>query len=203
MTILPVSVLPYIPSVFSPGDRLDFVGDSQTRDDKGRWACGRQECTHVFTDFDVRRLYTDTESLTRFGLPLLAPGFVSDDEPLPGRPVAMGEAPFERDRPYLISGNLLGVFRPTIARDDGPWGTAQGAAAFDGPVRSGDREMALTATGVVWTRERSRFTRAPVTYAFIPAGPPKGDELVDLLSVAVLRAAFSPDYCPRVPRHAV
>lgn len=204
MTSLPVSALPYIPSAFSPGDRLDFAGEFATRDDNGRWICERPECSHdSLTDADVRRLYTSTETLTRFGLPLLAPGEVSDAEPLPGRAVATGEAPFERDRPYLVCGNLLGYFHPITEMDPGPWGTAQGAATFNGPKRPGEHEMTLTATGVVWVRTPSRFGGHLVTYAFIPAEMPSGDDVVDLMSVAVLRAAFPADgYVPRVPRHA-
>ncbi|MER6230918.1 hypothetical protein ABT169_17465 [Streptomyces sp. NPDC001616] len=202
---LPVTALPYIPSVFSPGDRLDFVGDFQTRDDKGRWTCDRPECMHVFTDSDVRRLYTDTESLTRLGLPLLSPAFVPEDKPLPGRPVAVGEAPFERDRPYLTISNLIGGnFHPVTEMKSGPWGVAQGACTFDGTRRPVEYEMTLTATGVVWARGRSLFGGALVTSAFIPAELPSGDDVVNLLAVAVIRAAFPfEDYCPRLSRHTL
>ncbi|MGW0757091.1 hypothetical protein ACWD1Y_11485 [Streptomyces sp. NPDC002814] len=193
MPSLPVSALPYIPSVFSPGDRLTLAGTSQTRDDMGRWTCEQPECSHVFTDADVRRLYTDTESLTWNGLPLIAPAPIAADEPLPGRPVAVGESAFEPDRPYLLAGDLLGNFHPVTDLEPGPWGPAQGASTFSGPRCPGPFEMSLTATGVVWVRTPSRFGGGIVTTALIPAELPSGDDVIALMSVAVIRAAFPED----------
>ncbi|MGA5411512.1 hypothetical protein ACPCSC_30195 [Streptomyces lavendulocolor] len=190
MTVLPVTALPYIPSAFSAGDRLTLAGDSQIRDDQGRWTCVRPECGHVSTDAHVRDLYTDTESLTMWGLPLIAPAPVNADEPLPGRPVAVGEPPFEADRPYLMAGDLLHVFGPVTELEPGPWGIAQGASTFSGPRRPGPFEMSLTATGVVWARKPSRFGGGIVTTALIPAELPTGDDLVTLMSLAVMRAAL-------------
>ncbi|MET9528169.1 hypothetical protein [Streptomyces coeruleorubidus] len=192
MPSLPVSALPYIPSVFSPGDRLTFAGTSQTRDDRGRWTCERPECSHVFTDSDVRRLYTDTGSLALNGLPLIAPAPVKADEPLPGRPVSEGERPIESDRPYLLAGDLSGAFLPLVEQEPGPWGVAQAASSWEaGDARPGGREVTLSASGVMWVRRP--FCGRPWTYALIPAELPTGDDVVALMSVAVMRAAFSED----------
>lgn len=189
MSSLPVSALPYIPSVFSPGDRLTLAGDSQVRDEEGRWTCERPECAHVLTDAEVQRMYTDTTSLMLFGLPLIAPAPVGADEPLPGRPVNPGERAIESDRPYLLAGDLSGGFRPLIDEKRGPWGEAQAASAWEaGPARLSGREVTLTANGVVWVRKP--FCGRPWTYALIPAELPTGDDVVSLMSVAVMCAAL-------------
>lgn len=202
MPILPVSALPYIPSVFSPGDRLTYAGEFHTRDDEGRWMCGKPGCPPV-SDSDMRRLYTDPTFLATAGLPLIAPRAVPDGEPLPGRPVEAGECPFEADRPYLMSGNPLFPFRAIVAMEPGPWGLTQGATTFEGPVCQGWYETTLTATGTVWIRVPSSSGVRQVTSAFVPAELPSGEDVVNLLSVAVLRAAFRADhYAPRVSHSA-
>ncbi|MFD3815207.1 hypothetical protein ACFWRZ_09075 [Streptomyces rubiginosohelvolus] len=200
---LPTSVLPYVPARFVTGDTVSHLTCTLERDSAGLWTCDSCEPRGPITDSSMRTRFVDPVALELFGVPLLAPGFVSDDEPLPGRAVAVGEAPFERDRPYLMSGNLLGHFHPIVATHPGPWGTAQCAVTFSGPLRPGEHEVSLTDTGVVWVRQLSRFDGTRVTYAFIPAELPSDDETADLLTAAVLRAAFPADgYAPRVPRHA-
>lgn len=186
MPSLPVSALPCIPSVFSSGDRLTLAGDPQVRDEQGRWTCERPECAHVLTDAEVRRLYTDTRYLTLFGLPLIAPAPIKADEPLPGRFVAEGESPFEADRPYLMASDKGGRFEG-LTSDPGPWGIAQRAGTPKVPDRPGawTYEMSMTDRGVVWYRAYG------LTVAYIPAERPTGDDVTALMSVAVIRAAFS------------
>ncbi|MFC8538071.1 hypothetical protein ACFUJY_29725 [Streptomyces sp. NPDC057249] len=202
-TILPLSALPYIPSAYSPGDRLEVAGEVQIRDEQGRWTCGRPECPNLLSDADVRRLYTAPDLLTRLGLPLIAPRSVPADVPLPGRPVSIGESPFERDRPYLMCGNLLGNFHALTVSDPGPWGIGQSATTLDDPLRPGNHEVTLTATGVVWVRKRSCFDGAQMTCAFIPAELPAVDEVMALIVAAVLPDNTSVCHVPRIPRHAL
>jgi hypothetical protein len=182
-----VSALPYIPSVFSPGDRLHVNMETQVRDHNGRWACWRPSCPYVLSDTDVRRLYTDPDALTRFGVPLLAPSPVEEDQPLPGQPVAVGENPFEADRPYLMAGPRTdsgGEFTALVT-ESSPWGPAQRTVIPKAPTKptAWTYEMTLTETGVVWYRAYG----LPVAY--IPAELPTGDDVVNLLTAAVLRAA--------------
>lgn len=186
MSLLPITALPYIPSVFSAGDRLSVGSETLTRDEKGRWVCEHEWCPCVTTDAGARSCFTDPELLVLFGVPLLSPAPVPADEPLPGRPVAVGEQPFE-ERPYLMVGTGPGdaPFQP-LKNTNGPWGPAQRActpSAPDSPTAF-TYEMTLTDTGTVW------FRLSGNTFAYVPAETPTDAEAHGLMSVAVLRAAF-------------
>lgn len=177
---LPLTALPYIPSEFVPGDRLTYAGKTFRRAESGLWLFPG---IGPVSDAEVRQVYTDPEHLEVFGVPLMAPAPVPTDEPLPGRPVAVGENPFEA-RPYLMAADLRGAFQSIP--DDGPWGIAQRVGAPiapKGPV-AWTYEMSLTDTGRVWYRAHG------MTVAYVPAEDPTEDETVAILAAAVLRLAF-------------
>jgi hypothetical protein len=183
VSLLPLTALPYIPAAFAPGDRVTHLTCSLMRDSSGLWTCKSCEPRGPINDSSIRRRFVEAVSLEVLGVPLMAPAPVPTDEPLPGRPVAEGENPFEV-RPYLMAGDLGGVFQPLPG--DGPWGIAQRAStpiAPNGPA-AWTYEMSLTDSGRVWYRAHG------LTVAYIPAEDPTDNETVAILAAAVLRLAF-------------
>ncbi|AWI32646.1 hypothetical protein [Streptomyces tirandamycinicus] len=185
-----MSVLPYVPAVFTPGDRITLAQETHTRDERGHWACDTPLCPSSFTDDEMRRFFADPRTLAQVGPLMIAPADLAPGDPLPGRVVESGEDPFELSRPYLMAGTAGPSHMPfQPLRDDvpGPWGFGQRTRVSHKPLaRMRCWQMTLTPTGVVWLRLPS----GTGTYAYIPADEPGAEQIEALMTVAVLRAAF-------------
>ncbi|MGW0844135.1 hypothetical protein ACWD26_29160 [Streptomyces sp. NPDC002787] len=182
MSLLPLTALPYIPTMLAPGDRLTYAGKTYVRNESGVWESPELPAV---TDAEVREVFVDPEHLNTFGVPLLCPAPVTAGKPLPGRRIADGENPFE-DRPYLMAGQMGGEF--IAFGGDGPWGIAQRACTPsmpDGPVVF-DYEMTVTDSGRVW------FRAFDIPLVYVPADLPDEDEVPPLVEAAALRLAFTP-----------
>ncbi|MER7688766.1 hypothetical protein [Streptomyces sp. NPDC097610] len=182
MPLLPLTVLPYIPAVFAPSDRLTYAGKTYVRNESGAW---ESPGLPSVTDAEVRVVYVDPQHLAVFGVPLVFPAPIAAGERLPGRKVAEGENPFE-DRPYLMAGQLGGVFM--AFGSDGPWGTAQRACTPDMPEGPAvfDYEMTVTDSGRVW------FRAFGIPLVYVPADLPDESEVPPLIEAAALRLGFAP-----------
>ncbi|MEV0487309.1 hypothetical protein AB0I69_42755 [Streptomyces sp. NPDC050508] len=191
MSVLPPSVLPLVPSTFATGDRVSHRACTLERLASGRWTCVKCGPSLGATDASVRELFVNPEFLeAQGGVPLFSPANVPDDAPLPGRPVADGESPYEAGRPYLFCST--GVEKPVSlqgvpAAEPGLWGPAQFAfTAKSVPACSDVFETSMTETGTVYLRVPG------VTLAYVPADLPTEPEMVALLSYSVLLHAFAP-----------
>ncbi|WP_433860239.1 hypothetical protein [Streptomyces kronopolitis] len=193
MPVLPPTVLPLVPSAFATGDRITHQACTLERLSSGNWACVK--CgppSAPKADARIRELFVAPECLDTLGVPMFSPANVPADMPLPGRPVAEGESPFEEGSPYLFCST--GNERPTYlagvpASELGPWGPAQFALIAKGSrVRGDEFEVSITETGTVYLR----IPGGAVTLAYVPAELPTESETVAILSYSVLLHAFPP-----------
>ncbi|WP_221888715.1 hypothetical protein [Streptomyces sp. WAC05292] len=184
-------MLPLVPSSFAAGDRVQYGPCFAERLPSDQWACVECPNSHRYTDAEIRQLFVDPVSLELMGVPLFSPAHVSADAPLPGRPVAKGERPYEQDRPYLMCGSsghaeYMGAIS---SGEEGPWGATQAALTSQSRAGGEEFELSLTETGTVYLR----LIGTAVTYAYVPAEYPSAEESADILSFAVVRAAFPTD----------
>ncbi|MER5482597.1 hypothetical protein ABT024_05185 [Streptomyces sp. NPDC002812] len=191
MPLIPPSVLPLLPSAFAIGDRITHGACVLERVAVDRWQCTK--CSRTVTDAHARGYFTDPAGLDALGVPQFAPLHVAAGEPLPGRPVAAGECPYEAGRPYLMCGADPETFtsmRGIPSQESGPWGIAQNAFPAQVSCAGGeDFELSMTATGTVYLR----VIGSPVTCAYVPAEYPTEEETVSLLSYAAMSIAFPID----------
>lgn len=193
MTLLSPSVLPLIPSAFATGDRITYGQHTVERLASGMWespALG--PAPFPVTDAQIRTLFVSPFALdTLGGVPLFAPANAPADMPLPGRPVADGESPYEVGRSYLIcsTGNEVPTMLDAVPVDEGgPWGTAQAALTAEGGRTGGaEFEVSMTETGTVYLR----IPGGAVTLAYVPAEDPTQDEANALIEHAALQCAYA------------
>lgn len=194
MSVLPPTVLPLVPSAFATGDRVTHRACTLERLASGAWLC--LKCGPTLTpktDAHVRELFVNPACLDALGVPMFSPANVPADAPLPGRPVAAGESPYEV-RPYLmcVTGTALpAVLAGVQTSEPGPWGPAQYAfTARANRVESDIFEASMTETGTVYLRLPATPTTIAVTLAYIPAELPTDEEAAAILSYFALGLAF-------------
>ncbi|KIF00922.1 hypothetical protein PL81_38530 [Streptomyces sp. RSD-27] len=191
MSVIHPSVLPLIPSSFATGDRIQYGPCTVERLSSGLWVCVDCPVPFRYPDADMRQLFVNPASLELVGVPLFSPANVPEGIPLPGRPIAEGERPYELDRPYLMcaASGSTPYMGPVKSEKEGPWGAAQLALTSQSRAGGEDFELSLTETGTVYLR----LIGTPLTYAYVPAEYPTDEEGADILSFAVVRTAFASD----------